>query len=166
MVALHASTGARKWESAGLGAIPGQLVAVGDTVCGSALTRNFGSSVFALDSATGRRLWHADSGGFPVTATNSMVFLVPLSTGPARVSAWHARSGQHAWTRTFSGEGALAAFGGVLYAGSGRTLLAVAATTGHTLWSYPLGADAADITVDGGAVYVLDGRGDVYALRR
>jgi outer membrane protein assembly factor BamB len=62
--------------------------------------------------------------------------------------------------------GALAAAGGVLYAGSGRTLLAMVATTGHTLWSYPLGADAADITIDGSALYVLDARGNVYALRR
>ena len=166
VVALHASTGARKWESAELGGVPGQLVAVDGTVCGSALTTNVQSSAFALDSATGRRLWHANSVGFLVTATGGMVFLAPLSTGPARVSAWHPRSGQHAWTRTFSGAGALAAAGGVLYAGSGRTLLAMVATTGHTLWSYPLGADAADITIDGSALYVLDARGNVYALRR
>ena len=84
VVALHASTGARKWESAALGGVPGQLVAVHGIVCGSALTRtNLRSSVFALDSATGRRLWHADFGGFVVTATGGMVFLAPLSTGPA-----------------------------------------------------------------------------------
>jgi outer membrane protein assembly factor BamB len=166
VVALHASTGARKWESANLGGGPGQLVAVDGVICGSALAANAQPSVFALDSATGGRLWHADSGGFPVTATGGMVFLVPLSTGPARVSAWHARSGRPAWTRTFSGQGALAASGGVLYASSGRTLVAVAAATGDTLWSYPLGAGAADITVDGDAVYMLDMLGNVYALRR
>ena len=49
---------------------------------------------------------------------------------------------------------------------SGRTLQAVAATTGDTMWSYPLGADAVDLTVDGDAVYVLDARGSVSALRR
>jgi outer membrane protein assembly factor BamB len=44
--------------------------------------------------------------------------------------------------------------------------VAVAAATGDTLWSYPLGAGAADITVDGDAVYALDLQGNVYALRR
>ena len=44
--------------------------------------------------------------------------------------------------------------------------MAVAATTGDTLWSYAVGADIADITVDGDAVYALDARGGVHALRR
>jgi outer membrane protein assembly factor BamB len=43
---------------------------------------------------------------------------------------------------------------------------AVAASTGDTLWSYQAGTDVADITVDGDAVYALDARGEVYALRR
>ena len=34
------------------------------------------------------------------------------------------------------------------------------------MWSYPLDAGAADITVDGDAVYALDVQGNVYALRR
>jgi hypothetical protein len=42
--------------------------------------------------------------------------------------------------------------------------MSVAATTGDTLWSYGVGADIADITVDGDAVYALDARGGVHAL--
>ena len=42
----------------------------------------------------------------------------------------------------------------------------MAAATGERLWSYPLGADAAIIAVDGDAAYVLDVRGGMYALRR
>jgi outer membrane protein assembly factor BamB len=57
------------------------------------------------------------------------------------------------------------ASGSALYLAGGRTLTAVAATTGSTRWSYKLGADVADVTADGHAVYALDEHGGVYALR-
>jgi outer membrane protein assembly factor BamB len=137
----------------------------GGTVCGSALTRNFQASIFALDSATGRRLWQREFGGLTMAATDGMVFLMPLSAGRATLTAWHARSGQQAWTRTVPAGAVAEASGSALYLAGGRTLTAVAATTGSTRWSYKLGADVADVTADGHAVYALDEHGGVYALR-
>jgi len=164
VVALHASTGARRWTSAELGGIPGLLLVTGGAVCGAALTTS-GGSIFALDSATGRRLWHREAGGLPMAATDGMVFLTPLSAGQATLSAWHARSGQRAWTRTVPAGAFAVASGSVLYVAAGRTLIALAAATGRTLWSYQLGADVADVAAGRDAVYALDEHGGVYALR-
>ncbi len=100
-----------------------------------------------------------------MAATDGMVFLMPLSIGRATLTAWHARSGRPAWTRTVSGGAVAAASGSVLYLAGGRTLTAVAATTGRTLWSYQLGAEVADVTAGGHVVYALDAHGGVYALR-
>ena len=57
------------------------------------------------------------------------------------------------------------ASGSVAYLAAGRTLTAVTATTGRTLWSYQLGADVADVAAGGDVVYALDEHGGVYALR-
>ena len=164
VVALHASTGARRWTSAELGGIPGLLLVTGGAVCGAALTTS-GGSVFALDSATGRRLWHREAGGLPMAATDGMVFLMPLSAGQATLTAWHARSGQQAWTRTVPAGAFAVASGSVLFVAAGRTLTALAAATGRTLWSYQLGADVADVAAGSDVVYALDEHGGVYALR-
>lgn len=165
VVALHASTGARRWTSVALGGVPGLLLVTGGTVCGTGLTRNFQASIFALDSATGRRLWQREFGGLTMAATDGMVFLMPLSAGRATLTAWHARSGRQAWTRTVPSGAVTQASGSVLYVAAGRTLTAVAATTGSTLWSYQLGAGVADVTAGGHVVYALDEHGGVYALR-
>ena len=136
----------------------------GGAVCGSALTTS-GGSIFALDSATGRRLWHREAAGLPMAATDGMVFLMPLSASQATLTAWHARSGQQGWTRTVPAGAFAVASGSVAYLAAGRTLTAVAASTGRTLWSYQLGADVADVAAGGDVVYALDEHGGVYALR-
>jgi outer membrane protein assembly factor BamB len=173
VVALHAATGTRLWQSAEIGGIPGLLVVTNGVVIGTALlTRSFKSAAFALDAATGRRLWHADVAGGAIAATDGMVFFFSTSisaTGkvsPTIVSARYARSAKPAWTRSFAAETVPAAAGGVLYAGGDdRTLHAVAASTGDTLWSHRIAAPPVDIAVDGGALYALDQRGVVYALQ-
>ena len=166
VAALHASTGARRWTSALLAGAPGLLVVTGGAVCGTALTATAGASIFALDSGTGRRLWQRKFGALTVGGTDGMVFLMPLSIGgPATLSAWHARTGRTAWSRSLpSAAGAIAA-GGVLYLAVGRTLTALTPATGSTLWSYQLGATVADVTASGNTVYALDAHGGVYALR-
>jgi outer membrane protein assembly factor BamB len=126
VVALHASTGARRWTSAALSGVPGLLLVTGGTVCGSALTSS-GASIFALDSATGRRLWQRGFGGLTMAATGGMLFLMPLSASRATLTAWHARSGRPAWTRTVPAGAMAEASGSVLYLAGGRTLTAVAA---------------------------------------
>jgi outer membrane protein assembly factor BamB len=42
---------------------------------------------------------------------------------------------------------------------------AIAAATGHALWTYKVHATPADLAVDGSAVYALDANGGVYALQ-
>ena len=166
VVALHASTGARRWTSALVPGAPGLMVVTGGVVCGTALTATAGASIFGLDSGTGRRLWQRKFGALTVGATDGMVFLAPLSVGaPATLSAWHARTGRTAWSRTFPAGGTAGAAGGVLYLASGRTLTALAPATGSTRWSYQLGATVADVAVSGNVVYALDAHGGVYALR-
>jgi hypothetical protein len=98
-----------------------------------------------------------------MAATDGMLFPMPPSAGQATLTAWHARSGQQAWTRAVPAGAVAQASGSVLYIAAGRTLTAVAATTGGTLWSYRLGADVADVTADGHVVYALDER--VVAVR-
>jgi outer membrane protein assembly factor BamB len=164
VVALHASTGTRRWTSAALGGVPGLLLVTDGTVCGTGLTSS-GASIFALDSATGRRLWQREFGGLTMAATDGMVFVMPLSAGQATLTAWHARSGRPAWSRTVPAGAVTQVSGSVLYVAAGRTLTAVAATTGSNLWSYRLGADVADVTASGHVVYALDEHGGVYALR-
>jgi outer membrane protein assembly factor BamB len=86
-------------------------------------------------------------------------------SGQTKVWARQARSGKLAWTRTYP-QGSAQAAGGVLYVSRGDgTLIAVAATTGRTLWSYRLAASVSDIAADGGAVYAADAKGTVDALR-
>ncbi len=100
-----------------------------------------------------------------MAATDGMVFLMPLSAGQATLAAWHARSGQQAWTRTVPAGAFPQASGSVVYVAAGRTLTALAAATGRTQWSYQLGADVADVAAGGDVVYALDEHGGVYALR-
>ena len=175
VVALNATTGARLWESARVGANLLPLAVVDGVVYGTAFGPLGGGAAppaFGLDGATGHELWHAEVPGIPVTGTGgialfeSFVIGVTGNPGPTTLQARHARSGKLAWTHTFPAGAALAAAAGVLYVGTGtHGLLAIAAATGKTLWSYRLFAPGEDAGVFGGRVYVLDGNGVVYALQ-
>jgi outer membrane protein assembly factor BamB len=175
VVALNAATGARLWESARVGANVFPMTVVDGVVYGTA----FGASplgggaappAFGLDGATGHELWHANVPGIPVPGTAGIALFESFDigvtgNGPSTVQARHARSGKLAWKRTVTG-GMTAAAAGVVYLGiDPRTLLAVAAATGHTLWSHRLPAPGADVGVAGDTVYVLDANGAVYALQ-
>jgi outer membrane protein assembly factor BamB len=94
-----------------------------------------------------------------------MVFLMPLSAGQTTLSAWHARSGRTAWSRTVPAGAAAVAAGSVLYLASGRTLTALVPATGSVRWTYQLGAAVVDMTASSNAVYALDAHGGVSALR-
>jgi outer membrane protein assembly factor BamB len=165
VAALQASTGARRWTSASLAGMPGLLVVTGGAVCGTALTATAGASIFGLDSGTGRRLWERESGAVTIGGTDGMVFLMPLSAGQTTLSAWHARSGRTAWSRTVPAGAAAVAAGSVLYLASGRTLTALVPATGSVRWTYQLGAAVVDMTASSNAVYALDAHGGVSALR-
>jgi outer membrane protein assembly factor BamB len=170
VVALNGSTGARLWQSASIGGEPGSLLSTGGVVSGSAITAGLGLETFALDATTGRLLWHSDLSGFAIAATNDLIYFMSSSItgdGGGQTTVWarHARSGKLTWTRTYP-QGSAQAADGVLYISCGDgTLIAVAVTTGHTLWSYRLAAAVSDVAADGGAVYAADAKGTVYALQ-
>jgi outer membrane protein assembly factor BamB len=171
IAALNATTGARLWESAKVGENPFPVVVVDGVVCGIPITTNAAAPAFGLDSVSGRRLWQANVPGVVLTGTGSIALFMSAVIGMSNaattftVLARRARSGQAAWKHTFPGEPAVAAGGGVLYVGSGdRTIRAITAATGTTLWSHRLAAPPADVAVDSNTVYVLD-QNSVYALQ-
>jgi outer membrane protein assembly factor BamB len=168
VVALNGATGARLWESPSLGD-PGALLTPGGVICGDAVTASLDVETFALNAATGKLLWRDDLSGFPVAAADGYVFLIDsaIAGGAVQTTVWarHAQSGKLAWTRTFP-EGLVRTAGDVPYiCGGDGTLLAIAATTGHTLWSYRLGASVGDVAAGNGVVYAADAGSNVYALQ-
>jgi outer membrane protein assembly factor BamB len=158
------------WQSASIGGQPGSLLTTGGVVCGSAITTGLGLETFALDGASGRLLWHSDLSGFAIAASDDLLYFMSSSItggGGGQTTIWarKARSGKLAWTRTYP-QGSAQVAGGVLYVSCGDgTLIAVAATTGHTMWSYRLAASVSDVAAGNGVVYAADTKGSVYALR-
>jgi outer membrane protein assembly factor BamB len=176
VVALHGATGARLWESAYIGSEVSVLSVADGVVCGNSVPdENSGLAFFALDGSTGRRLWQISAGASPTVAAaaGDLIFFVSGTLNPdgstrSALSARSARSGKLAWTLALTGS-PLAAAGGVLYfattdsATSG--LVALAAATGDTMWSYPLDNGISDMATGRGVVYVYDVMGYVYALQ-
>jgi outer membrane protein assembly factor BamB len=172
VVALHGEAGTRLWESAPIGGIDLQAITDG-VVC----LKDGQDSLLALDSATGRQMWQLGGMHSPTVAATAGDLIVvfqdassPGSTFSPTLQARYARSGKLAWSRAAAGIPVTAA-DGVLYLLSGQTLLAMAALTGDTLWSYPLppavlvwGVAAGD---DVAYAYTVDQAGSrsVYALQ-
>lgn len=172
VVALRGAAGTRLWESAPIGGINLQAVTDGVVCLGDGH-----NSLLVLDSATGRQIWHLGGLHSPSVAATAgdliVVFqdaLSPGSTPHPTLQARYARSGKLAWNRAAGGSPVTAA-DGVLYLLSGQTLLAMAALTGDTLWSYPLPATALVWGVaaddDVAYAYTVDQAGNrfVYALQ-
>ena len=187
VIALRGATGAQLWQSAHIGAYNmSALWTVDGVVCGNySLTSSSPAlEFFALDGATGAMLWQigeaqaAELTDSTVTATSGgMVYfsdyiINPQSSDSTMVWARYARSGKLAWSRNIPGNPQLAN-GNTLYVtgtdsangGNGPTLVALAAATGDTLWSYQLAADVNDVAADGDVVYAIDVKGSVYALQ-
>jgi outer membrane protein assembly factor BamB len=153
------------------------LGGVNGVVCAWILDASFttgkvSSTEIGLDAATGEKLWHIDTGLPMVTATAGIVFLMALApsangTVDVPMQGRRMKSGELAWKRTFSnGQPTLAAGNDGLYIGAGaRTLLAVAAQSGDTLWIRQLGAQLLAAALDGNMLYALDASGYVYAIR-
>jgi outer membrane protein assembly factor BamB len=91
----------------------------------------------------------------------------PTSGFSTPMQARRIKTGELAWKHSFpNGQPTYAAGNGALYIGTGaRTLLAVAAQTGDTRWSYQLGAQLLAAALDGNVLYALDANGDVYAIQ-
>jgi outer membrane protein assembly factor BamB len=165
VVALDGATGTRLWGSALIGGVMSALEAVDGVVCGNSVDASTGTiSFFALDGATGRPLWHG-SQNLTGSAGGVIFFAAWNDQDGAAVTAFHARTGKPAWTRSYTTAGPLTAAGDVLYLADNATLTALAATTGDTLWTYGLDHDVWWAVADAGLVYACDAKGGVYALR-
>jgi outer membrane protein assembly factor BamB len=176
VIALHGATGAHLWESAYIGYEVSILSTADGVVCGNSVSdENSSLAFFALDGSTGRRLWQISSGASPTVAAaaGDLIFFVSGTMNPdgstrSALSARSARSGKLAWTLALTGS-PLAAAGGVLYFATTDSttsgLVALAAATGDTMWSYPLANGITDVAADRDVVYVYDTMGYVYALQ-
>jgi outer membrane protein assembly factor BamB len=173
LAALHAATGTRLWESAYLGKGPTPTVITDGIVCGWT-AGSLSQGIFAVNGATGKRLWHVRIGhenGYPVAAANGFFFFVAYMSADNTscvLSARHARSGKTAWIRAFGQTPeAFAAMNGVLYTGdyNDGTVQALDAATGSTLWTYGLSAQVTGIATDADAIYAADAKGNVYAFQ-
>lgn len=174
VVALKGATGARRWESDYISdfAISALFTADG-IVCGNSMANdNAGLAFFALDDATGRQLWQLSANADIAAVASDIVFFAVTAvnldgTTSSALAARYARSGKLAWTRAATGNVEMAA-GNALYLSdgdNGATLVAMAATTGDTLWTYQLAAAVEDVAAADGVVYAADAKGTLYALQ-
>jgi len=154
VVALDAATGQRRWTSANLHMVPGQIAATQDVVTVStsdSLERPGRYLTIGLDSATGRELWRIDGSADPLIAGGGLVYGVgkTLWARDARTSrvVWEHAFGQHAPV-------ILALTGGTVLASSARKVQALSAATGEGLWSQAIPAYPGGITTAAGKVYV------------
>ena len=154
VVALDAATGRRRWTSANLHMVPGQIAVTENVVVVSTSDRSTVPGRYltvGLDSATGHELWQADGSADPLIAGGGLVFGVDKT-----LWARDARSGRQVWEHAFGKQEPLilAATGGNVLANSGQKVHALSAATGEELWSQALPTYPVLFTTAAGAVYV------------
>jgi outer membrane protein assembly factor BamB len=125
-------------------------------------------NVYALDAATGAKLWSFTTGGVVASSPAVANGVVYVGSFDHRLYALNAATGAKLWSFTTAGEvlSPPAVANGVVYVGSGdRRVYALNAVTGARLWSFTTG-DIVDSSpaVAGGVVYVGSGDRRVYAL--
>ena len=99
VVALDAATGQRRWTSADLHMIPGQIAATENVVAVSTglLHQNPGRyRTLGLESATGHELWRADGAADPLIAGGGLVYGVTQT-----LWARDARTGRLVWEHAY-----------------------------------------------------------------
>lgn len=169
LYALRASTGRHLWTT-GFDDVPGSVtVAGGVAYVGGGL-----GSLHALRTGDGRSIWSIPLNGAVAQAggvTSGVVCATAGSADQIVVYGVRAADGKVLWKRssptspgaTSAGPGPLASRG-VVYVGNGNgAVLALRASDGHTLWSYPAGASSQALTMADGIVYC--GGSSLYALR-
>jgi outer membrane protein assembly factor BamB len=119
-----------------------------------------GGSVYALNAATGARVWIYNT-GHGLTAPAVANGVVYVSSGQS-LYALNASTGAKLWRQTApTGQARIVAAvaNGVLYVSTGASLYALKASTGATLWSYTpaIGGVEGEVTVADGVVYVPTG---------
>ena len=158
--ALKASTGDLVW-SREVGDTPGSSPTVLNGVVYVAVS----AAVYALDGATGAKLWEnfqLPSISSELVVANGMVYF-----GSDSMYAVKADTGELVWQKTLGDSVApLAIARGVLYAGGkDNNVYALEASTGETLWKYPTGSVKTLAAVANGVVYVGANYSSLYALK-
>lgn len=167
--AVDASTGRRIWSRN-----VGCCFPSGPAVSGNAVyVQGDDGTVDAFDARTGTALWTDKvtllTGGYvsQPTVVGSTVYVL---TEDGYLDALRAADGSVIWSQFFpqgSFFSAPAVYDGVLYAGLGKTLVAVDAADGHTIWTATLDDFAwSSPSVHLTRVFVISRSGTVYALDR
>ena len=152
------------------------LIAGGKVFVTVSSATGYGTSLYALDAATGNNVWGPTNLGgtywwSALAYDNNTVFAVNYD---GVVSAFAAADGALRWSVKLPGQWAFTSpptvVQGVLYlggAGSGGTLYALDTTTGSVLWSSPVvNGDHSSPVVVGDAVFVSYACPNVYRFHR
>lgn len=154
VVALDAATGHRRWTSADLRMVPGEIAVTGDVVAVSTSLVSGSPGRYrtlGLDSATGHEIWWADGAAYPLTAGGGTVYGVTRT-----LWARDARTGRQVWEQAFGQQppAILAVTEDIVLAASGDKVQALSATAGDQLWSHAMPAPPIAVTTVDDVVYV------------
>jgi outer membrane protein assembly factor BamB len=151
------------WSESFGGAVSYPLIANGVVYVTVDSTSGYGTTLYAIQQATGATLWsHALGGTYSfsgIAYDAGRVFAVDYN---GLLTAFDATTGATDWSRTLTGQYAFTspptASGGYVYvggAGSGGTLYAVAEASGALAWTTPVeNGDDSSPAVDASGVYV------------
>lgn len=163
--ALDAETGSLIWTHPVGDALPSPPTVANGVVYGASYGLN---GVFAVDAATGRRLWtyRQVGGGTALAVAEGTVYAVVGST----IVALDAATGRLKWyhgTSAYFGTSSVAVANGIVYTStsdrySPSQVLALSAATGDLLWRYPAGGGSSPVVANGMLYHSADGK--VYAF--
>lgn len=145
--AFDASTGAKIWDSQGpVGTRfdDGSLVLANENLYAMSAVytekdRHLNSVIYAFDTATGEELWNYSTPGrfSSLVASNQIIYVTSNFENTTDIT------------------------GGTVYDGG---VLALNASDGTKVWDYPISSSVESLTSADDSVYVVAGKGDVYAF--
>jgi outer membrane protein assembly factor BamB len=165
----------QRWSRTFSSSISYPLIAAGKVFVTVRNVSQYGTTLYALDEATGSTVWSRPIPGTYYWSNaafdSGRVFVVNFD---GVLQAFSARDGSTAWTRQLPNQYAFSsppvASSGVVYlggAGSGGTLYAVSAATGQVLWTRSVAnGDHSSPALSGTSVFVSYAGPQVYAFNR
>lgn len=121
---------------------------------------SYGDRVYALNAATGARLWQYDTGGRvyvdPVVANGTVFF--GSGDGGSSLYAVNTRDGKLLWHNSILIDSPLAVSNGVLYAGSDNSFYALNPYNGTIRWHHQLKTPL-NLLILNGVIYVASSSG-------
>jgi outer membrane protein assembly factor BamB len=164
VAALDAASGQRRWTSADLHLVPGDIAATENIVAVSTSlqSENPGSyRTLGLDRATGHELWRADGAADPLIAGGGLLYGITQT-----LWARDPRTGRQVWEHAFGQQSPaiLAVTQDMVLAASGAKVQALSAAAGDELWSHPMPPYPVAVATADDVVYVAAGS-EVYAFQ-